>query len=665
MPSRVSGFAPSGSGRSLKSLLNLTALACALLSFFMGQEVIEPVYAFSFLTVLGFAVFLEWKNLPHPPRLLVNLSTVAVLLTIFTHVRRTTVVESFMESVLLMTAIKMLEKKESRDYVQVAGLTLAAVIAYAMLSVEKTFILYCFGATFFCTLVLILSAWFSREPAARLTGGDLKQVCLRACALFGMMLPLSLLLFYAMPRTASPIFGIRGQYGTAATGFADELQLGDAAAIQNNNRLAFRAVMEPLPENRTPYWRGRVLDVFSERMWVAGRGRRERAPFIPESAEPRIAQEIFLEPGNRGFLFTLDQPVYVSGADVADLGDGVYAYTGRNAGRRLQYEVSSALSYRMKPLHSNFNRQRTLMLPPRFIPRLWLVVSDLTRGMTDEEKRTAILSYLSPPAFTYALEGLPSNPQNALEQFIFETKRGNCEYFASAMGVMLRMAGVPSRLVSGYRGGVYNDVGGYYIVQEDRAHVWVEAWDGEVSAWVRCDPTPVRDSMTEDMFGALAFYLDMMDYQWSKLVVNYNWEMQVDLLRGLREILRNPKASLTPTRDGMRRLGAALSVPAALLAGGVAVGMLFYFLRVLRSRRPEIVLLRRFLSGMKRQGYVRQESEGLETFLARVDDGKLRFLALPFVRRFEDVYFGGEPLDPEIRKAMRSQIAKIFRYRKS
>jgi transglutaminase-like putative cysteine protease len=570
-----------------------------------------------------------------------------------------------MEAILLMTAIKMLEKKESRDYVQIAALSLAAVVAYAMLSAEKTFILYCFGTTLLCSLSLILSAWFSREPQARLALRELRQVCLRSLSLFGLMLPLSLLLFYILPRTATPLFGMRGQFGLAATGFSDQVQLGDASAIQNNNRLAFRAVMPPVPESRTPYWRGLVLDFFDGRGWIAGRGRRSRDPFVPERGAPRIEQQIFLEPGNRGVLFALDQPVGVSGVEADDRGSGMYQYQSRNVGRRLQYEATSVLSSQMRPLHANFDRSRTLALPPNFIPRLRLVVADLTRGMSgDREKAEAVMRYLASPAFTYSLEGLPADPRNALEQFLFDTRRGNCEYFASAMGVMLRMTDVPSRMVSGYRGGIYNDVGGYYIVQEERAHIWVEAWDGAIGAWVRWDPTPAGDLGLTDALSALEFYLDMMDYQWSKLVVNYNWEVQSDLMQGLREVLRNPRASLTPTGDGMRRLGSALSVPATLLAALVACGSLFYLLRQLRDRRPEIVLLRRFQRGMKRHGYARHESEGLEEFLARVDDEELRNLALPFVRRFEDIYYGGATPDSAAQKTMRLRIEDITRYKK-
>ncbi len=650
-------------GISLKFLLNAAATVCAMLSFFMGQEAVGPLYTLGFLVLLSVAVVIEWMGLPHPPRLLVNLATVAALLTIFARVRRNYIVEAFVEAVLLMTAVKMLEKKESRDYVQIAALSLAMVVSYAMLSVEKTFIVYCFGLALLCTLILILAAWLAGDPDARLSGREVGQVALRTFGLFGMMLPLSLLLFFVSPRTASPLFGARRQYGIATTGFSDQVQLGDATSIQSSKRLAFRAVMEPLNEARTPYWRGSVLGIFEGRFWLASSGRGDRGDFIPDADAPRIAQQIFLEPGNRGYLFALDQPLSVSGVDAAYRGDGVYRDRSRAVGRRLQYEAVSVLSPRMKPVDPDFPGTRYLTFPADFIPRLQAVVAELTRGMNDRQKAEAIMGYLAPPAFGYSLEGLPPDPQNALEHFLFTGRKGNCEYFASAMGVMLRMAGVPARLVTGYRGGVYNSAGGYYIVQEELAHVWVEAWDGEAAAWVRCDPTPPGGALAGAAgFNTWELYLDMLDYQWSRLVVNYTWETQAELIQSFREAVSNPRASLTPTRDGMMRLGSALSVPSFVLSGVVACFAVFYLTRYLRRRRPEIVLLRAFERAMRRRGYVRHESEGLGEFLDRVDDPQLRSLAQPFVRRFEEFWYRDRPMDADTRKALRAAIDRIVKY---
>ncbi|MDR1979765.1 MAG: DUF3488 and transglutaminase-like domain-containing protein [Synergistaceae bacterium] len=654
-----------GTGVSLRAILNAAVAICAVLAFFMGSELIGALYAWGFLALMAFAFFIEWQDLPHPPRLLINLATLAALGGIFTRMRRNYIIEALMESLLLMIAVKMLEDKKARDYVQIVLLGLATVVCYAMLSAEKAFIVYCFGLGLLSTLTLLLSTWLDKEPGAFLSLKEIRQLFTRTGALFVVMLPLCLLLFFGLPRTTAPLFGMRGQYGITSTGFSDQVQLGDASSIQSNNKLAFRAEMRPLGDERTLYWRGTVLDLFDGRAWISSRNNVDRGSFSPDPDAPRVEQQIFLEAGNRGYLFALDQPFVIRGVDVISDGDGAFRHRSRSVGRRVQYDAVSVLSSQMKPLNGAINKRRYLSLPDSFSPRLQALVADRTRGMSDREKISEILSFLA-SEFSYSLEGLP-NTRDALEQFIFVDKKGNCEYFAAALSVMLRMAGVPTRLVAGYRGGVYNEAGGYYIIQEQNAHVWVEVWDTEAGAWTRYDPTPVGVGAGSGLsaYDTFALYLDLLDYQWSKLVVNYNWETQAELVQNLREIIRNPRASLTPTRDGFRRLGSALSAPAIALAASSACVALLYLVRGLRRRRPEMALLKDFSRAMRRYGYRRHESEGLSEFLARVDDAGLRLRALPFVAAFEEHYYKDLPLDAATSRYLRNQIEKISRSRGS
>jgi transglutaminase-like putative cysteine protease len=649
-----------GAQISLTGALNVVTAVGALLAFFMGREHISEAYTTGFFALFVIAAFIEWRDLPHPPRLLVDLATLAALGAIFARVRRNYIIEALMEAILLMIAVKMLEDKRPRDYVQIVLLDLSMVISYAMLSAEKTFIVYCFGRGLVSTLILLLTTWFGKEPDAFMSAGELRQFFGRTCAIFAAMLPLCLLLFFGLPRTTMPLFGTRGQYGSSVTGFSDQVRLGDAVSIQMNNKLAFRVEMDSLGD-QTPYWRGMVLDFFEGSMWVSSKSGASRGPFVPDAGARYMEQQIFLEAGNRGYLFALDQPIDVSGLDTISDGDGAFRYNSpRNIGRRLQYSAISVLSSRMKPANPEIDRRRYLGLPPDFIPRLRALTEERTRGMAPRAKIADVMSFLSSPEFSYSLEGLP-NARDALEQFLFVGKKGNCEYFAAAMGVMLRMAGVPARLVAGYRGGVYNDAGGYYIVQEQNAHVWVEAWDEEAGAWVRYDPTPIGEGAGSGLsaYDTIALYLDLLDYQWSKLVVNYNWEAQMDLVQNLREVVHNPRASLTPTRDGFRRFSSALSVPAIVLGTLTAGAALFYLLRALRNRRPEMELLHKFLRVMKRHGYRRHKSEGLSEFLARVSDARLRLLALPFVRGFEEFYYKDRPMDAATLRILRNRLDRI------
>jgi transglutaminase-like putative cysteine protease len=654
----------------LKAVLNAAVAAAALFIFFMGKELIGAPHAWGFMVVLLAALFIEWGGWPRPPRLWVDLAAVAALLAIFSRLRYDYIVEALMEALLLMTAVKMLEEKRSRDYIQIALLGLVALLGYSMLSVEKAFVVYCFGMAWVLSLILLLSAWLDKDPEARLSLRELRQVVGRAAALFGLMLPICLLLFFALPRAAAPLWPGRGQYGTYyGTGFSDQVSLGDVDAIRTDGRLAFRAEMPPVPPQML-YWRGAVLDVFQGSVWIASHNFFRRGDFSFGEGDTLVSQDITLEAGNRGYLFALDRPISVSEAGVTSDGDGIFRYFPRNRrdfGRRLRYEAVSTLSPNAKtaPL-SDAEKGRYLYLPDDFIPRLETLVEEITGGLEPEEKIAAVTQFLA-AGFSYSLSGLPRS-RNALERFLFVEKKGNCEYFASAMGVMLRMAGISSRLVTGYKGGVYNPAGGYYIVQEQHAHAWVEAWDEKAEAWARYDPTPATAAagVSEAAgYSAWRLYLDLLDYQWSRLVVNYNWELQAEAAASLWETLRNPRASLTPSWDGFRRLGSALSLPAAFLGAlAFAAGLYFavsYLARRAKNRRPETALLKKFLSVLRRRGYRRREGEGLEEFVERVDDARLRALALLFVRDFEDFYYRDLAPDAAALSRLRSRIDSIAR----
>jgi len=455
---------------------------------------------------------------------------------------------------------------------------------------------------------------------------------------------------------------MRGAFGGAATGFSDQLRLGDAGNIVASRRLAFRAEMEEL---NIPYlyWRGAVLDFFDGNVWGASRIFSGSGLFVPEPNARLVEQEIFLEPGNRGHLIALDRPFYVSETEIIAGGDGTFRYRGRGVGRRLHYRAVSVVSRRMEPLSSQIDRRRYLFLPYNFMPRLAELVADITQGRSDGEKVAEIMKFLSSPEFTYSMYELPYG-RGALERFIFEYRRGNCEYFASAMGVMLRMAGIPARLVTGYRGGIYNRAGGYYIVQEHNAHIWVEAWDEAAGAWIRHDPTPTDVAYSgRFVWSMLELYLDFLEFQWSRLIVNYSFETQLGIVQYLREAISNPRASLTPDLDGLRRVGNALSAPAAALVVLMICTALFYTVRSIRNRRPEIVLLNEFLRVMKRNGYRKHASEGLSEFLERVDDASLRVAASPFVREFERVYFKDAPMAAHTRARPKGYVGNIEKKR--
>lgn len=632
---------------ALRFILNVFVYLLAFLSSIMAKDLISPLYVLTFTGIVLVAAFTDFLNKTHLPRYFLGISTAILLFILFSRIRLDTVIESLMQAVLLVTAAKLMEEKDARDYAQLAGLGLASVVCTAMLSVEMSFIFYCVAAGILTTLILITAAWYRAEAHAKLSFKEILQLLLRGLSLFFTMLPVCLVIFFLAPRTQGSFIGWHGRYGTAETGFSEQVRLGDVSGIQSSNRLVMRAEMAPLTP-RVPYWRGLILDIFDGNIWTSSRAKTDHTSFVPEPNSAKIFQSIVLEPrSNRRYLFTLDQPLAVTEVDALNVGDGIFLYTGAAPTQRIRYNVLSVLSTQMHtPQKTGQGLKRALSLPKERFPRLQQLVDTLTQGLDEKSKVNAVLDYLAPPHFSYSMQGLPQTA-DALEQFVFVTRKGNCEYFAAAAGVMLRLAGIPSRLIAGYKGGTYNQAGGFYSVTEESAHVWIEVWNSKIEAWERFDPTPPGGISDSELLMSSTWnqYMELLDYQWTKMVINYNWEIQLSMLEKLRNIVRNPGASLTPSTKNLKQVGQIFFwFLLVIVLAFAAIG--FVRLR-LNSRLPQDKLLRHFLQKMRHLGYTRMPSEGLQEFTLRIKEPALQMAAFQFVRLFQAYYYKDQPMDKE------------------
>jgi hypothetical protein len=272
-------------------------------------------------------------------------------------------------------------------------------------------------------------------------------------------------------------------------------------------------------------------------------------------------------------------------------------------------------------------------LPNRDFGKVKTLVQALAPGKSNEAVAVAVLQYLRESQVSYSLKNLPVTDK-PLEDFLFTYKYGNCEYFASSMAVMLRLAGVPARLIGGYRGGYYNGFGGYYLVTQNNAHVWVEAYF-EGTGWVRMDPTPgsvvtLTGIGKEGFLFKIRLLLDSLNYYWNAMVIGYDLNKQIALLISFRNIIQRPKIDLSALKNDA--VGAA-SVSIALIVAGAV-------LYVCMRRKPrEKQLLDNFMKKMRKYGYDRTKSEGLHEFVRRVDDPELREKAHKFVDGFESLFY--------------------------
>jgi hypothetical protein len=256
--------------------------------------------------------------------------------------------------------------------------------------------------------------------------------------------------------------------------------------------------------------------------------------------------------------------------------------------------------------------------------------------------------------YSYSLADLPVS-KTPLEDFLFIRKLGNCEYFASALAVLARSVGIPSRLVAGYHGGYYNELGRYYLVAQKNAHVWVEVYlSGR--GWVRYDPTPstgkVVSPFGSDSFLKMRVYLDMINYYWIVFVVNYDVQKQFSLFTKARSALST--GGLTFRSFGEKRHLLPVLLFLALVL--CVVALMSY-----RRKSSAESLIGAFLRRLARRGYHRGPSQGLEEFVNKIDVDLLREKSRRFVREFEEAYYTDRPFTKDELRRLKRQISELGR----
>jgi transglutaminase-like putative cysteine protease len=292
--------------------------------------------------------------------------------------------------------------------------------------------------------------------------------------------------------------------------------------------------MPRVPQSQL-YWRGTVFNRTNGMKWT----RSDQIPSEqPEFSGQKITQLIYPEPSVTRTLITLDRPAAISLQRLKRQPDGVLEQTGA-PGKRVSYSVES-YSSGVVAQHKDVNRRFYMQLPNNIPARIRELAAVIASSGKDDHGRVELLEqYFRKGGFRYATNNLATG-DNALEQFLFDKKRGHCEFFASSFALLLRAAGVPCRLVGGFIGGEYNDLGGYYLVSDNRAHVWVEAFISN-SGWVRIDPSSFANN-ANDVWNAAAtpgvkerlrLAIDSFNHTWNRSVITYDFEQQMNVARSI------------------------------------------------------------------------------------------------------------------------------------
>ena len=250
------------------------------------------------------------------------------------------------------------------------------------------------------------------------------------------------------------------------------------------------------------------------------------------------------------------------------------------------------------------------------------------------------------------MSGLPVG-ESALEEFLFDKRQGHCEFFASSFAILLRSAGVPARLVGGYVGGDYNELGGYYLVTERMAHVWVEAYLAG-TGWVRVDPSVFAENSAEAVgaggrggAGAMTvrMFVDSLDHAWNRIVITYDFERQLDAARGISERIEG---------GGLKRYASRL-LPVAWIVICLAAVVYFWRWGMMQTFSRDQRLLRQFCRVIRRDTGIAPDLSRRGIFGLADASGDER------VRRFADIYAGAVYRDRPLSDEEYAQLKTICR----
>jgi protein-glutamine gamma-glutamyltransferase len=470
--------------------------------------------------------------------------------------------------------------------------------------------------------------------------------------------PLMLLLFLFFPRMG-PLWSLPNPQ-KAVTGLSDSMTPADVAELSQSSALAFRASFDgSVPERRDLYWRALTLEHFDGRRWSQSWGAQERVQPQWTRQGPSLSYTIVMQPSGMPWLFTLD--VGQTNLEDAMLMGDFRLERRRPVTQNLLYQVRSWPQAVREPVLSPMAQRRALQLPDSGDPRSREWALQLRREHADTQALVgALLQHFNLEPYSYTLKP-PAVGRDSVDEFLFRTRSGFCAHYAGAMTFVLRAAGIPARVVTGYQGGEPNGDGSYLSVRQLDAHAWVEYWH-KGRGWVSVDPTfqvaPERielgaeqafaddEAFLDDSPFSPLHYRDVawinqmrlmwedINYNWQRWVLGYKAEQQLGLLQRWFGTL------------DWRRLAVALVGGGGLLLGLLA---LWLFKPWRRERDPQQRLLRRYEALLLRHGLRRDKGEGVRAFAARAAAlMPLQATAIvAFAQAFEAQRYGGEMLSPQ------------------
>jgi transglutaminase-like putative cysteine protease len=602
-------------GEQKFSLGNLLWLMAGLTLAIAPHAAHLPVWITLIATILfGWRIYLGWGGhvLPHKWLLLAfaGASLFGIYLSFQTIVGR----DAGLGLLVVFLGLKLLEMKNHRDAYAVMFLAYFLVLTnffYSQTIATAVLMLL--------TVLMITTSLVNFQTAARSYRDNLKTAGL----LLAQAVPVMLLLFFLFPRVQGPLWGLPQDAYSGITGLSDSMSPGMISKLSQSDAVAFYAKFqgEPPPKGQL-YWRGPVFWEYDGRTWRPGDMRITRRAPTFQGIGRYYEYAVTLEPHNRNWMFALDLPATIPSMARVTTDYQLLAFPVVRS--RIRYELRSYPEYIATDAERKRDIDDALDLPAGYNPRARQLAESWRRESADDAAAIVnrALDYFRNQGFEYTLEPPLLTSEHTVDEFLFGSKRGFCEHFAGSFAFLMRAAGVPARIVTGYQGGDLNPVDQYLIVRQSDAHAWVEVRVN--GGWRRVDPTAVVSPLrvesgiaqavpateplpfmarTEQIWLLrLRYNWEALANQWNQWVLGYNPERQREML-----------SRLGMTAPSWQSMAMALFWATAGVLGLLAL----WLLRRARLEDPAQRAWRRFCARLARAGLPRAPSEGPADYIAR------------------------------------------------
>ncbi|MFL6672327.1 MAG: DUF3488 and DUF4129 domain-containing transglutaminase family protein [Massilia sp.] len=572
---------------------------------------------------------------------------------------------------VMLVAFKMLEMHARRDLYVVVFLCL-------FLALTNFFYSQSIGTALvmLASVVALLTSLISFQFAGSVP--PLRTRLMFGARMLAFAAPLALALFVLFPRIQGPLWGMPGDAPGGHTGLSDRMAPGQMSNLAQSQETAFRVKFEGAPPAPPQlYWRGPVLGAFDGRTWTRVPAAPRRGPRRPLSLSVRgqpVRYQVTLEPSNTRWLFALEMPGQLPaiGGNLAYVSAEFELTAAYPIASRVRYDLDSYTNFRLQGAAPPQDGDPWLQLPEGRNPRA-LAAGQALRGEPDPVKRVqAVLRSFANEHYVYTLEP-PLLGADPVDEFLYGSRAGFCEHYAGAFVFLMRAAGIPARVVTGYQGGEINPLDGYLTVRQSDAHAWAEVWLAG-RGWVRVDPTaavspqrvqrgmahtlPPRppfgiaglgrlmefDTGGDSLLARWRYAMSALDNGWNQWVLNYNPERQ----RGLLDRLQSSFANW--------RTLALLALAGALLYGAA----------LLRKRRlgdPVDALYSALCQRLGQLGVAREPAEGPSAYAERVARAGLgperQAAATEFLRRYSAWRYAPRKPDSGLAATLKSLLSQL------